>query len=239
MHNFGAQSFRLAMAMMAVGISTSSAHAYLDPGTGSIAPAGSVGRHRGDCRRHQALLAQVSFADRRGQAACRRAVNSPASGASRRMSAAGSKDSAARADGSVPSGRPQALRRPPSNCRGTRPPNPPSNREPGSYRDRNSSVFYHNGEIFRGISAKALANWKRLTATRFFADFTTRGNIVPTEMVSEPNWGDHRPRHGRPFSSTTSFPSFPTPTNGPSACSRMRLCCISISCWRRSRRISS
>jgi SAM-dependent methyltransferase len=75
-------------------------------------------------------------------------------------------------------------------------PEPPSStsaesafsREPGSYRDRNSSVFYHNGEIFRGISAKALANWRRLTATRFFRDFTTRGSIVPTEMVSDPKW---------------------------------------------------
>jgi hypothetical protein len=36
MHNFGAHSFRIAMAMMAIGLSTSSAHAYLDPGTGSI-----------------------------------------------------------------------------------------------------------------------------------------------------------------------------------------------------------
>jgi hypothetical protein len=36
MRNLGAQSLRLAMAMLAVGISTSSAHAYLDPGTGSI-----------------------------------------------------------------------------------------------------------------------------------------------------------------------------------------------------------
>lgn len=36
MHNLGTQSFRLAIAMMAVGLSTSSAHAYLDPGTGSI-----------------------------------------------------------------------------------------------------------------------------------------------------------------------------------------------------------
>jgi hypothetical protein len=36
MHNFSARSFRLAMAMMAVGISTSTAHAYLDPGTGAI-----------------------------------------------------------------------------------------------------------------------------------------------------------------------------------------------------------
>src|SRR5918993_5187 len=37
MHKLGAQSFRLAMAMMAVAISTSPAHAYLDPGAASIA----------------------------------------------------------------------------------------------------------------------------------------------------------------------------------------------------------
>ena len=37
MNNFGAQSFRIAMAMIAVGASTSSAHAYLDPGAASIA----------------------------------------------------------------------------------------------------------------------------------------------------------------------------------------------------------
>jgi hypothetical protein len=36
MHRFGAQSFRLVLAVIAVCISTSSAHAYLDPGTGSI-----------------------------------------------------------------------------------------------------------------------------------------------------------------------------------------------------------
>lgn len=36
MHNFGAQFFRLAIVLAIVGMSTSSAHAYLDPGTGSI-----------------------------------------------------------------------------------------------------------------------------------------------------------------------------------------------------------
>ena len=36
MHNIGAQSLRLAIAGMVVGMSTSSAYAYLDPGTGSI-----------------------------------------------------------------------------------------------------------------------------------------------------------------------------------------------------------
>jgi hypothetical protein len=36
MHNFDAQGFRLVIAVMMVGMSTSAAHAYLDPGTGSI-----------------------------------------------------------------------------------------------------------------------------------------------------------------------------------------------------------
>jgi hypothetical protein len=103
------------------------------------------------------------------------------------MSVAGSKDSAARADGaSVEAGgtsvAPAALERRNASAGAV------LDRDPGSYRDRNSAVFYHNGEIFRGVSARALANWKRLTATRFFADFTARGSIVPTELVSEPDW---------------------------------------------------
>lgn len=59
-------------------------------------------------------------------------------------------------------------------------------REPSSYRDRNGFVFYHDNEVYRGLSAKALANWERLSATRFFEDFTTRGSIVRTERVRGP-----------------------------------------------------
>jgi hypothetical protein len=62
--------------------------------------------------------------------------------------------------------------------------------EAGSYRDRNGAVFYCGGEIFRGISANALANWERLIATRFFHDFTSRGSIVRTERVSQPIEGE-------------------------------------------------
>jgi hypothetical protein len=36
MQNLGTRSFRLAMAVMVLGMSASSAHAYLDPGTGSM-----------------------------------------------------------------------------------------------------------------------------------------------------------------------------------------------------------
>jgi hypothetical protein len=63
------------------------------------------------------------------------------------------------------------------------------NLEAGSYRDRNGSVFYHDGEIFRGISARALANWERLIATRFFQDFQSRGSIVRTKRTSDPTAG--------------------------------------------------
>jgi SAM-dependent methyltransferase len=101
------------------------------------------------------------------------------------MSSAGSKDSAARADGASveASAAPIARERLRNASAETT-----LNREPGSYRDRNGAVFYYNGEVFRGVSSKSLANWKRLTATQFFRDFTTRGSIVPTEIVSEPNW---------------------------------------------------
>ena len=52
--------------------------------------------------------------------------------------------------------------------------------EPGSYRDRNGAVFYRDGGVFRGISAKALANWERLTAAPFFRELTALGSIVET-----------------------------------------------------------
>ena len=55
--------------------------------------------------------------------------------------------------------------------------------EPGSYRDRNGAVFYRDGEVFRGISAKALANWERLSAAPFFRELTALGSIVETARV--------------------------------------------------------
>lgn len=62
--------------------------------------------------------------------------------------------------------------------------------EPGSFRDRNSVVFYKDGKVFRGISAKALENWETLKAAPFFEDFVTRGSIVKTEEVAESRTGE-------------------------------------------------
>lgn len=56
--------------------------------------------------------------------------------------------------------------------------------EPSSYRDRNGSVFYRDGAVFRGISAKALANWERLSAAPFFAARSAQGSIVRTERTT-------------------------------------------------------
>ena len=51
----------------------------------------------------------------------------------------------------------------------------------GSYRDRSSKVFYHEGAVLRALDARAAANWERLAATRFFANFTGRGRLIPTQ----------------------------------------------------------
>lgn len=55
--------------------------------------------------------------------------------------------------------------------------------EPGSYRDRNGMVFYRDGAVFRGISAKALQDWEQVSASAFFREGTVQGRIVATERV--------------------------------------------------------
>ena len=54
--------------------------------------------------------------------------------------------------------------------------------EPGSFRDRTARVFYHNGKIYRGLSATALKEWQALSATAFYRRFSTSGGIVSTEQ---------------------------------------------------------
>src|SRR4051794_31382068 len=55
--------------------------------------------------------------------------------------------------------------------------------EPGSYRDRNGAVWYNDGEVFRGISPKALADWGALSTAPFFGALTEAGALVRTERV--------------------------------------------------------
>ena len=55
--------------------------------------------------------------------------------------------------------------------------------EPSSYRDPDARVFHRNGSILRCLSARALEDWKRLAATKFFGRLTSDGTIVRTEEV--------------------------------------------------------
>ena len=76
---------------------------------------------------------------------------------------------------------------------------------------------YRDGRVLRTLSQRAYGNWQRLQATAFFARHV--GSIVATTDCGPlPDGGG--------LSSTRASPSSPTPTNGPSGCSRMRRCCI-------------
>ena len=55
--------------------------------------------------------------------------------------------------------------------------------EPGSFRDRESRVFARDGRIFRALSPTALAQWERLSGTRFFQDLSAAGRLPRTDRV--------------------------------------------------------
>ena len=54
--------------------------------------------------------------------------------------------------------------------------------EPGSFRDRTARVFYHDGHIFRGLSATALKEWQALSASGLYRRFAENGAIVTTRQ---------------------------------------------------------
>ncbi len=53
--------------------------------------------------------------------------------------------------------------------------------EPGSFRDRGSKVFYRSGEVYRGLSEQARADWTELSKRQFFARRVAAGCIAKTE----------------------------------------------------------
>jgi hypothetical protein len=55
----------------------------------------------------------------------------------------------------------------------------------GSFRDRNGRVFYHEGEVYRGLSSSAAAFWDRLAASEFLSSAMRNGTIVATESVED------------------------------------------------------
>ncbi len=65
------------------------------------------------------------------------------------------------------------------------PATPSVTREPGSFRDRNGTVFYRDDRVFRTLSPQALANWRQLERMRFFAEHQAARRIVGTRLADE------------------------------------------------------
>ncbi|MGF1622951.1 MAG: hypothetical protein ACFCUR_20365 [Rhodomicrobiaceae bacterium] len=63
-------------------------------------------------------------------------------------------------------------------------------REHGSYRDRDGTVFYRGGRVFRSLSAEAAGNWQTLQEAPFFEACRNSGQIIESWDVDarEAGW---------------------------------------------------
>jgi SAM-dependent methyltransferase len=57
--------------------------------------------------------------------------------------------------------------------------------EPGSFRDRKSRLFYHDGAVLRGLSPQALEAWEMLSSAKFFSRYTADGYLIPTRRAED------------------------------------------------------
>jgi hypothetical protein len=60
---------------------------------------------------------------------------------------------------------------------------PSAELETGSFRDRDSRVFYRSGGVYRGLSAQGLSEWERLSSAAFFPRLIEQGKVVETELI--------------------------------------------------------
>ena len=61
---------------------------------------------------------------------------------------------------------------------------PPRTTDPGSFRDPASTVFYAGGDVLRGLSSDASADWAAMSQATFFTQAMAAGRIVPTEALA-------------------------------------------------------
>jgi hypothetical protein len=58
--------------------------------------------------------------------------------------------------------------------------------EPGSFRDRESTVFYNDrGEVLRSLSDEGLDDWRALSSAGVYTRFSETGGLVATELMEE------------------------------------------------------
>jgi hypothetical protein len=65
-------------------------------------------------------------------------------------------------------------------------PSPSALIDSGSFRDRDSRVFRHHGQVHRLLSERGLADWEALARTRFFPRLVASGKVVRSERVELP-----------------------------------------------------
>ena len=53
----------------------------------------------------------------------------------------------------------------------------------GSFRDRNGRVYIAEGRVFRGLSERALDDYRALTGTEFHGEFVGKGRLIGSEIV--------------------------------------------------------
>ena len=58
-------------------------------------------------------------------------------------------------------------------------------REPGSFRDPDSRVFYDDQGVVRALSPAGLADWQQLERTQLYERFRADGRLVATELLAE------------------------------------------------------
>jgi SAM-dependent methyltransferase len=63
-------------------------------------------------------------------------------------------------------------------------------REPASFRDPASTVYYSDGRVLRGLGEQAAAQWQALAATRFFRQLLEQGKVCRTEPAVASAGGD-------------------------------------------------
>ena len=58
-----------------------------------------------------------------------------------------------------------------------------TNYDPGSFRDRESQVYYEGNTVLRGLTKQALKEWEALSSTEFFKRLTLKGILIHTERM--------------------------------------------------------
>ncbi|MCA9034504.1 MAG: hypothetical protein KDA91_05200 [Planctomycetaceae bacterium] len=53
----------------------------------------------------------------------------------------------------------------------------------GSFRDRSARVFFHEGQVYRSLSAEGLSDWNAISARPFFLSAMNEGLIVRTHLL--------------------------------------------------------